>query len=131
MKSFLMFLMCLMFLGFGIYMQFFQTKGFIETEGVITRIESTSHKGKKRHTAYVSYTVDDQSYEGRSNVYKATYKEGKTIKIFYDPEDPNTFKADPGILGWVFIGVAAVMVFFTGKLVFGKGRKTSMQDQLT
>lgn len=120
MKKFIFFLFCLMLLGIGVYVQFIQTKNYIETEAVITRIETVHRKGKRSHDVYIQFTVDDQSYEGRSNVYKASFNEGDTVKVYYDPDDPSHFRVDAGILGWVFIAVAAVFVVVSAKLLFGK-----------
>lgn len=123
MKNILIFLFGAVFLAVGIYISCFSTKGLVETTGVIDRIETrieTNHAGSDEdHDVYVSYTVDGQSYTSLSNVYSSSYRVGKEIKIFYDPNDPAVIRGDGKLLGMIFAGIGGIMVLCSiGSLIF-------------
>ena len=103
--------------GIGIYVQFFQTKGFKETTATITKIEETwrgyndeTMEDEYDYEVYVKYTVDGKEYEGKADTYDGSYAEGKEITVFYDPSNPADIHGDSGFLGFVMIGIGAVMV---------------------
>ena len=109
--------------GAGIYTTFFEKKGFVETTAVIDRIEEeetgTDEDGHTTYTyhVFVRYTVDGKEYYSESDFFAGNYKEGKEIKIFYDPADPAKIHGDSKgfgiymmVIGPILI-VAAVIVF--------------------
>ncbi len=94
--------MTLLFLAAGIFLIIMgfkngrMQKTFIETTGVITRIERVERVGNDReydYFTYVKYTVDGKEYESELGEYSASFKEGAELKIKYDPNDPNTIIA--------------------------------------
>lgn len=102
--------------GFGVYTQFFQTKGFEETTATITKIEE-NWRGYNEETmedeydydVYVKYTVDGKEYEGKADTYDGSYVEGKEITVFYNPSNPADIHGDSGILGIIMIAAGAVL----------------------
>ena len=106
------------FCGFGVYLAFFQNKGYAETEAVIERIDeeyvgTAADEGPEyEYTVYVKYTVEGNEYHEILDSYQAGYKEGKTIKVFYDQADPSKVHAESKTMGIIFMcagGAAAVI----------------------
>lgn len=79
----------LAFGAIGIYLLFMETKGFIKTTAVITRIESRRNGKHMHHDVYVEYDIDGKIYSGKCDTYSSSYREGREIPIYYDPNDPN------------------------------------------
>jgi hypothetical protein len=94
------------------------------TEGVISDVEekvSTRHGIKSRtYIPTVNYTVDGTEYSKRfAKAYNAdTYTVGRTLELFYDPNDPSKInkmwtnnKADIVMLCiGIFIGAAGAVM---------------------
>lgn len=113
-------------IGFGVYTQFFQTKGFEQTTATITKIEETwrgyndeTMEDEYDYEVYVKYSVDGKEYEGKADTYDGSYTEGKEITVYYNPSNPADIHGDSGILGFVLIGVGAVLVI-AGAFLFIK-----------
>ena len=119
----IMLLGSLFFLCLGVYVTFFTHTGYEETTATITRIESTRHGNKRTHTDYVTYEVNGVTYEGILNVHQSNYREGKEIKIYYDPSDPSRLSGDSGSLGYFIMGISGFSGVFSLAMIFGKGRK--------
>ena len=91
-------------LAFGIYLRYFETRGFVKTTAVIERIDEnylgTDADGHDdyQYDVYVMYSADGKTYHGRSDTYSAGYKEGKRIPIYYNPENPEEIHGDSRIL---------------------------------
>ena len=96
-----------------------------ETDAVITDIHKERVRrrsgGKTRtrvqHTVTVKYNVDDKDYTTTLNYYTSNMHEGGTVKIYYDPENPEYSMTDPKIsnivltvLGCIFLLVGLVML---------------------
>jgi len=95
----------------------------VETEAVITKINTyrkNNTDGEYYHDVYVKYTVDGDVYESRLNYWNSGMREGGTVKIYYDPDEPNVIVSDSttlllilsvsfGLVSWVFI----VLIFLT------------------
>ena len=102
--------------GYGVYVQFFQTKGFVSTTGTIDRIDSTymgyndeTMEDEYEYTAYVKYTVDGQEYSGKLDVYDQSYEEGKQVDIMYNPANPSDMHNEPGLFGVVMMAVGVIV----------------------
>ncbi|MCR4690825.1 MAG: DUF3592 domain-containing protein [Lachnospiraceae bacterium] len=109
----------------GVYLKFFQTKGFRSTTAVIDHIEE-DYRGKDaegvadyRHIVYVNYEVNGIAYQGESDYYESGYREGSRIKIFYDPANPQIIHGDSGksalialLVGPILILSGLAMMFF-------------------
>ena len=107
----------LLFVGFGIYVIFFHTNGFLPTTATIVEIKKVSEPGNetRQYITRVKYTVPEvEGYEFTSNMdyYNSTYKVGKKILIYYDPAVPLHIKGNRKKLGIFFIiaGLLSVLV---------------------
>jgi len=87
---------------------------YIKTEGVITAIESDYDFATEteEHTVYVKYTVDGVEYNSTMGDFEASFKEGQTIKIAYNPANPSEILYQGGVsMGLIIgIGIAAIVV---------------------
>ena len=103
-------------LGFGIYLKFFQNRGYEQTDAVIERLETIysgyDDDGNEQydHNVFVSYTIDGKEYKGELDTYESSYEEGKTIKIFYRPDDPADIHGDSGMMGLILLIIGPVIM---------------------
>ena len=87
-------------LAFGIYLRYFETRGFVKTTAVIERIDETylgtdaDGHADYQYDVYVEYYAKGKTYHGKSDIYSAGYKEGKKIPIYYNPENPEEIHGD-------------------------------------
>ncbi len=95
----------------------------LETTAYCTQVQVEKHETFKNEwkTLYYPvfrYTVDGNTYEGRSATGKDTYVEGKHYKIYVDPDAPSEFvtlqtrqknRSDKWIIGG--IGVILELIF--------------------
>lgn len=102
--------------GFGVYLQFFQTKGFKQTDATITRIDKNwraynneTMEDEYDYDVYVKYTVDGKEYEGKADTYDESYAEGKEITVFYNPSNPAEIHGDSGIVSYFLMGIGAIV----------------------
>ena len=97
--------------GLGIYLFFFETKGFLATTATIEQIEETftgvdsDGHDEYRYDVTVSYSVGGKTLHGKVDTYSSSYKVGKQIRIFYNPENPEVIHGDSRLLGKIFIFV--------------------------
>lgn len=96
----------------------------VETEAAITGVKRHKGTGKKRDVDYsplVKYTADGNEYEGEadiSSVLPSKFKEGETLTIKYNPNNPAEFcvKGRLGNIKWgiglVLIGALMIVVYF-------------------
>lgn len=98
-----------------------------QTTAVITDIESTRNRRngvtEYNHTVYVTYEVDGVQYNKvRLGYYNSGMYEGKTIKVYYNKDNPGKIKTKGssmvisvilGVVGGVFllVGIILVIVF--------------------
>ena len=136
MRNFLFFIFVILlgvaaFVG-GIFITFIRGNGFTETTAVIDRIEEVYDGASTSNTSYevyVHYTVDGKEYSGKSDYYAPGYKEGKTIKIYYNPENPAEITGNSRGMGiyMIIIGAAlavgGVAVFVTDRTKKGRTAK--------
>lgn len=102
--------------AYGVYTQFFQTKGFAKTTAIIERIDTTymgyndeTMQDEYEYTTYVNYTVDGQEYTGKLDISDASFEEGQQVDVMYNPSNPSEMYSEPGITGFIMI-VAGVVV---------------------
>lgn len=114
----------------GIYMMFFESRGFVSTTATITDIERSYGSGDNDDTFIptVEYTVDGKTYAGQLNQSSGSYSVGKTITVMYDPNDPGTVHGDSR-KGLYFIGVGAAILIVL--IVTEIRRKTSLRELKT
>ena len=112
----------------GIYLSFFETKGFLTTTAVVDRIEETWNGtdadgvNDYDYDVWVSYSINGRTHQGELDTYNSSYQEGKRIKIYYDPENPERIHGDSrkfGMILWVagpiVTAVAVVAMVKDGK----------------
>ena len=112
----------IIFAGVGVFMAFINGKGFKETEAVITEVreiyEGTDEDGPNyRYEVFVKFTAGGKEYNTKSDYYQAGYVEGKTIKVFYNPENPNEVTGNSKGLGIAFM-IAGVVISLVGVVLF-------------
>ena len=98
-------------------------KGFPETEAVVTRIElyedatvdDEGNRTEATYTVYLKYTVEGKEYENEYGVFSG-YKAGDTVKICYNPEDPDDI-AQPNGIGLPIGLLAAGLASITGGII--------------
>ena len=83
-----------------------------ETTATITDIyTSRDSDGDTSHTVYVKYTVKGNEYEGKLNYYSSGMREGKSVKVFYNPDDPEDFRGGgSSIASYILAGMG--LIFF-------------------
>lgn len=116
----------LVFLGAGLWIQFFRTSGYESTRALITKIETSSspmtgtgnHRSRTHRTAYIEYVVDGNTYSGPSDIYESGMREGQMVTIYYNPDNPAQMAGDPGFLGWMFIGIGGISVLGSIAMMF-------------
>ena len=104
---------------FGIWQVFFHSKGFEKTEAVIVAVEEVPDEGTddSAYIATVRYTVNGETYTQTLDTQSASYKEGKTITVLYDPNDPSVIHSGRSmgiyflVIGVVILAVIAVSEF--------------------
>ena len=101
--------------GFGTYMKFFEHGGMKQTEAVIERIDITYWDSERNneYDVYVAYTVDGTEYHAKSDYYSQGYEEGKTIRIWYDPSNPENVHGDSENFG-IYMMCAGALACIVG-----------------
>ena len=111
----LLLLVSLVVIGVGIYVGFFESRGFESATATIVRIDeeddvTSAEPNAKSYTTTVTYTVDGKAYTEVLDTYTSSYKVGKEVKIKYDPANPATIHADsPGITIYL-IGLGVLLL---------------------
>lgn len=75
----------------------------VQTEATITQIDIYEDSdGDTQYNVLVEFYADDLKVEGSLGYHVSGMKKGQTVKILYNPDDPNNFEsASKGI--WVFV----------------------------
>ena len=107
----------------GVYMTFFQSAGYVKTQATIVSIvevPSDLPDETSDHIVTVDYVADGSRYTTELDTYSGTWKEGKTITVYYDPSDPSVVHGGKGFGVYLMVlGVAIVAVV----LIAGKKSK--------
>ena len=99
----------------GVYIGFFQTRGFETAKATIVRIDeepdlTSTEANAKIYTTFVTYTVNGQEYTGELDSYASNYKVGKEVQVKYDPADPTKiYSASKGFAIYL-IGIGAALI---------------------
>ena len=103
-----------------------------ETTATIIRIDSevetdTDGFDTRYYYPVIEYTVDNQKYETRlpdsGTTNSAEYKDGETVSISYNPNNPNELSrkgSKGGLFGGIFfiaMGIIVSIASFVGKIV--------------
>ena len=101
----------------GVYMTFFESAGYVKTQATIVSIvevPSDLPDETSDHIVTVDYVADGLRYTTELDMYSGTWKEGKTITVYYDPSNPSVVHGGKGfgvylmVLGVVIIAVVIV-----------------------
>ena len=79
-------------------------QNYDKTQANITEVNHTYND------AFIEYTIDGITYEGKLNEYSTNMQVGDPVWIYYAPEDPYEFISDSNIFEIIFISVGG---FFT------------------
>ena len=119
--------------GIGLYLSFFQTRGFVRTTAKIEQIEETwtgmDEDGHDQydHEVWVSYTVDGVTRQGKLDTYSSDYEVGKRVRIYYDPADPEKIHGDSRKLGMVLWIAGPVLAAVSAVTLVRESRKKEEQ----
>ena len=113
----------LFFFGLGIYVAFFHTGGYEKTTAELLGFPQVSRPGKEsklKSVPIVRYTVDGVTYEGATDNYSSTYTIGKTITVYYNPNNPSEMKGDSKTLG-IFVAAIGLLTVIVAPILVIKG----------
>ena len=101
----------------GIILLGFKTDNYVETTGEIAEVEKLPavEDEPQQYDVKIKYTVDGKDYETVFSNVSGDYKVKDSIKVYYDPEDPNK---TTNTKGGSFIGLIMI-VAGAAALVFG------------
>ena len=93
----------------GVYMTFFQSRGFVKTTARITDVRMDSTGESAVYYPTVEYTVDGKTYTKELDTGSGSYRIGQTISVLYDPNNPSAAH-DGGGFGLYLIIAGAVIL---------------------
>ena len=103
--------LALICLGAGIYVSFFQSRGFVKTTGEIISLREDGAGENTNYYPTVQYTVGGETYTVELNQGSGSYKVGKSITVMYDPNNPATAHGGRGFgLYFIVVSVAILAV---------------------
>ncbi len=93
----------------GVYMTFFQSRGFVKTTASITDVRRDNIGESSVYYPTVEYTVDGKTYTTELDTGSGSYRIGQTISVLYDPNNPSAAH-DGGGFGLYLIIAGAVIL---------------------
>lgn len=87
-----------------------------KTTGTITEIEVYYTKDSdgdrvRRHRVYVEYIVDGERYENRLDSYNSTMREGGSVTVYYDPDNPTRISSGgSSVSTFIMIGLGGIFL---------------------
>lgn len=112
----------------GVYLSFFETRGFVRTTAIIDRIDQTwsgtdaDGVDEYDYDVWVTYSAEGKTYSGELDTYSSGYEVGKRIRIYYDPANPEKIHGDSRKLGFI-LAVAGPVVAVAAAATFIHDRK--------
>jgi len=99
-------------LAFGIYSTFIQSAGYEKTTATIISIEKDQESPSDDDSYIVTarYAVDGKEYTNVLNSYSPSYKEGGTVEVLYDPNDPTRITSGYGIGIYAMVVGAVILL---------------------
>ena len=98
----------------GAYLSLFHSAGFVKTTAAIVSLTENPKVFDKDETTYtvtVEYDVDGTRYRSVLDSYSSSYKEGKSISVLYDPNDPTVVHGSDAMGIYVLaLGIAILAV---------------------
>ncbi len=104
--NFLTGVLALVAIAVGIYLAFFQKRGFEKMEVPIASVDADSE------SAWVEYDVDGTHYIQELDSFSGSYKVGKIVTIYYDPKDPGVIHTG-GAVDYIILGIGIVLLAAT------------------
>ena len=93
----------------GVYMTFFQSRGFVKTTASITDVRRDNIGESSVYYPTVEYTVDGKTYTTELDTGSGSYRIGQVISVLYDPNNPSAAH-DGGGFGLYLIIAGAVIL---------------------
>ena len=106
--------LALICLGAGIYVSFFQSRGFVKATASITDVRMDSTGESMVYYPTVEYTVDGKTYTKELDTGSGSYLIGQVISVLYDPNNPSVVHDGGGFGLYLMIAgavILAVIVF--------------------
>ena len=106
----------------GIYMTFFQSRGFVKATASITDVRMDSTGESTIYYPTVEYTVDGKTYTTELDTGSGSYRIGQTLSVLYNPDNP-TVAHDGGSIGlYLMIAGAVIMAVIAFSAIKEKQR---------
>ena len=106
----------------GIYMTFFQSRGFVKATASITDVRMDSTGESTIYYPTVDYTVDGKTYTTELDTGSGSYRIGQTLSVLYNPDNP-TVAHDGGSIGlYLMIAGAVIMAVIAFSAIKEKQR---------
>ena len=115
-------------IAFGVYLTFFQSKGYEKTTATIISLKELEKDFDNEDTEYevkVEYTVDGKQYSAILDYYSPSFEKGKTVDITYDPKDPSSVHGGSGF--GIYILIIGIVILAVVLFSIIKGR-TSLNN---
>ena len=93
----------------GVYMTFFQSRGFVKTMASITDVRLDSTGESTIYYPTVEYTVDGKTYTTELDTGSGSYRIGQTLSVLYNPDNP-AVAHDGGSIGLYLMIAGAVIL---------------------
>ena len=110
----------------GVYTTFFKSAGYVKTQATIVSIEEDlewSASDDRSYIVMVDYVADGSRYTSRLDTYSGTWKEGKTITVYYDPSNPSVVHGGKGFGVYLMVlGVVMIAVVIIGSIKNKQGQ---------
>lgn len=102
------------------------------TTGTIIDIESyRDSDGDTRYEVYVDFKVKGKTYSGSLNYYSADMDIGDSVVIYYNPDNPNTFKGEnPALFLLLIFGLGSLFALFGLGFIIIAVRKRMIKNRV-
>jgi len=112
----------------GVYMTFFQSRGFVKTTASITDVRMDSIGESTVYYPTVTYTVDGKTYTTELDTGSRSYRIGQAISVLYDPGNPSAAHdgGSPGL--YLIIAGAVILAGIVFSAVREKQKKPANPD---
>ena len=115
-------------LAAGVYMTFFQSRGFVKTTARIIDVRLDSSGESSVYFPTVEYTVDGKTYTAELDTGSGSYRAGQTIPVLYDPNDPAVAHDGSGFGLYLMIAGGVILaVIIVSSLMEKKSQKQAKE----
>lgn len=112
--------MALIVLAAGVYVTFFQSRGFAKTTAEIVDVRLDSTNESVVYYPIVEYVVGGKTYTAELDSGSSSYRLGQTLSIRYDPSNPSVVHAE-GSIGLILMIVSgAILVVIIASAILEK-----------